>query len=184
MASAETVISNTTVVPLWVEVAGDLPWYAVYTRSRHEQFVQRQLESKGIVNLLPLYQKVSRWKDRTKKIHVPLFPGYLFVRVAWENRLEVLRAFGVVRIISNGVQPLPIVDEQIEAIQRFIESGLKCDPHPYLKVGNRVRVMSGPLQGIEGILTLKKSKTRLVVSVDLIQRSVAVEIDSWNVERI
>ncbi len=158
-------------------------WYAVYTKSRHEQMVKRQLDSKGIEGFLPVFSKVSQWRDRKKTIQVPLFPGYLFVRIPIVTRLHVLTAFGVVALVGDGCAPLPIPDEQITNIQKFLDTGLKYDPHPYLKVGQRVRILEGPLSGVEGILTRKKNLSRLVLSVDLIQRSVCVEIDSWKVER-
>ena len=159
-------------------------WYAIYTRSRHELYVKRQLDHKGISNLLPLYTKVSQWKDRKKEIQLPLFPGYLFVRIPLLNRMAVLTTFGVVYIVGDGSGSLPVPEESINSIQSFLTQGLKCDPHPYLKVGNRVRITEGPLNGIEGILIRKKNRTLLVVSVDLIQRSVSVEIESWKIERV
>lgn len=159
-------------------------WYAIYTRSRHEMYVKRQLDHKGISNLLPLYTKVSQWKDRKKEIQLPLFPGYLFVRIPVLDRMAVLTTFGVVYMVGDGSAPLPVPEENIESIQAFLTQGVKCDPHPYLKVGNRVRITEGPLNGIEGILIRKKKRTLLVVSVDLIQRSVSVEIESWKIERV
>lgn len=165
-------------------VASDLgEWYAVYTRSRHEHFVQRQLDFKQINTFLPSYEKVSQWKDRRKKICLPLFPGYIFVKIVLQERLEVLKAFGVVHFVG-GASPLPVPEEQILSIQAFLDNGLTCDPHPYLKVGHRVRIKEGPLSGIEGILVRKKNGLRFVVSVEIIQRSVSIELDSWKVERI
>lgn len=159
-------------------------WYAIYTRSRHELYVKRQLDHKGISNLLPLYAKVSQWKDRKKEIQLPLFPGYLFVQIPLLDRMAVLTTFGVVYIVGDGSAPLPVPEENIDSIQAFLTQGVKCDPHPYLNVGNRVRITEGPLSGIEGILIRKKKRTLLVVSVDLIQRSVSVEIESWKIERV
>ena len=157
-------------------------WYAVYTRSRQEKVVKKQLDSKGIENFLPLYERVSQWKDRKKCIQWPLFPGYLFVRRLARERLEVLKAFGAVSIVSIGAYPIAIPEDQIAGIQTFISRGLKLDPHPYLKIGNRARIKEGPLCGIEGILVRKKNKSCLVLSIDLIQRSVSVEIESWKIE--
>ena len=143
-----------------------------------------QLDSKGIENFLPLYDKLSQWKDRKKHIQMPLFPGYLFVRILPIERIEVLKTHGAVNIVGNAGTPLPIPEEQILKIQTFIEEGLKYDPHPYLRIGSRIRIIEGPLNGIEGILVRKKNKSCLVVSIDLIQRSVAVEIQSWKLEPI
>jgi len=159
-------------------------WFAVHTRSRHEHAVKRQLDDKGIEGFLPAYNKVSQWKDRRKTVVMPLFPGYLFVRISPINRLEVLKAFGVVSLVGDGCAPLPIPEVQIQNIHRLLETGLKYDPHPYLQVGRRVRITNGPLSGVEGILARKKNLSRLVVSVDLIERAVSVEIDSWHVEHI
>ncbi|MCI0418814.1 MAG: UpxY family transcription antiterminator [Acidobacteria bacterium] len=159
-------------------------WFAVYTRSRHEHAVKTQLDSKGIEGFLPAYNKVSQWKDRRRTIEMPLFPGYLFVKIPPINRLEVLKAFGVVRLVGDGCAPLPVPEVQIQNIHRLLETGFKYDPHPYLQIGRRVRITNGPLSGLEGILARKKNLSRLVVSVDLIERAVSVEIDSWNVERI
>jgi len=159
-------------------------WYAVYTRSRHEQVVKRQLDGKGIENFLPFHEKVNQWKDRKKRIQLPLFPGYLFVRILLRHRVEVLRTFGAVSIVGDGSSPLPIPELTILSIQAFIERGLGYHSHPYLAIGNRVRVIDGPLIGLEGILVRKDNKDRLVLSVDLIQRSISVEIDTWKIEQV
>jgi transcription termination/antitermination protein NusG len=157
-------------------------WYALYTRSRHEQLVKKQLDHKGIVNFLPLYAKMSQWKDRKKEIRLPLFPGYVFVKIVVQERMEVLKSFGAVHIVGDGCTPLPIEDEQIENMRSFVERGLRCNPHPYLAVGNRVRIHDGPLRGFEGILIRMKNRDRFVLSVDLIQRSISVEIDCSKIE--
>ena len=159
-------------------------WFAVYTRSRHEVAVKNQLDAKGILNFLPSFTKLSHWKDRRKEIHLPLFPGYLFVKVLLHDRIDVLKTFGVVYIVGNNSGPLPVPEDSIISIQSILDRGLKVDPHPYLKVGSRVRITDGPLKGIEGILIRKKNRTLLVLSIDLIQRSVSMEIESWKVERI
>jgi transcription elongation factor/antiterminator RfaH len=162
-------------------------WYATYTRSKHEQKVNGRLEKKNIDTFLPLIERWSRRKDRRKRIHLPLFPGYLFVRTEMDARthLEILKTGGVVRILCQDGKPAPIPDEQIHAIQVLIQNGVVVSPHPYLKEGMRVRVVNGPLRGLEGILIKAKSnKHRLILSVDLIQESVSVEIDELDVEPI
>ncbi|MEW5977960.1 MAG: UpxY family transcription antiterminator [Acidobacteriota bacterium] len=164
--------------------AGQVQWYAVYTRSRHEQIVKRQLDHKGVEGFLPVYHKISQWKDRRKVIEMPLFPGYLFVHIPLLGRVEVIKSFGVVNLVGDGCTPLPVPEEQILRIRQFVETGLKADPHPYLRIGQKVRILDGPLTGIEGILLRKKNRSRLILSVDLIERSLAVEIDSWKIERI
>jgi transcriptional antiterminator NusG len=157
-------------------------WYALHTRSRHEKVVRDQLSAKGIENLLPLWQKRSVWKDRVKMIEVPLFSGYVFSYFSLKNKLPVVQSIGVVRIVSFNGQPVPVPPEQIEAVQTMVEQRLRYDPHPFLAEGMRVRVKHGALAGAEGILVAKKQRYRLVISVDLIQQSVAVDIDSANVE--
>lgn len=157
-------------------------WYALHTRSRHEKVVRDQLEAKGITNLLPLWHKRSVWKDRVKMIDVPLFSGYIFGHFSLKNKLEVLQTVGVVRIVGLNGYAIPVPDEQIQAVKTMIEQHLRYDPHPFLQEGMRVRVKNGVLKGAEGILVAKKQHYRLVISVDLIQKSVAVNIDSADVE--
>ena len=157
-------------------------WYAVYTRSRFEQVVQRQLDLKEINSFLPLYSRISQWKDRKREVYLPLFPGYLFVQIDASKRLVVRKTVGVVNIVGNADGPLEVSEQQIVAIRTFIEKGLRCDPHPYLKVGKKVRVSEGPLAGLEGLLVRKKNRSLFVISVEMIQRSVSVELESWKIE--
>ena len=152
-------------------------WYAVYTRSRHEKSVAVKLEEKRIEVFLPLRNVLRRWKDRRKEVAMPLFNGYVFVRMPYSQRLPVLQTPGVVQILSEGSKPVPIPEEQILSIQRLVESGLTYDPYPYLKEGTFVKVVRGPLQGVEGILLEKRKKHVLVLSVDLIQQSAALQVD-------
>ena len=157
-------------------------WYAIHTRSRHEKVVRDQFDAKGITQLLPLHRKRSVWKDRIKTIEVPLFSGYIFGHFALQDKLQVLTTVGVVKLVGiNGV-PVPVPENQIDAVRTMVEQRLPYDPHPYLSEGMRVRVKSGPLAGAEGVLTEKRRHYRLVISVDLIQKSVAVDIDSAAVE--
>lgn len=157
-------------------------WYALHTRSRHEKVVRDQLSAKGITNLLPLWHKRSIWKDRVKMIDVPLFSGYIFGHFALKSKLEVLQTVGVVRIVGLNGQAVPVPEEQIRAVKTMVEKRLHYDPHPFLQEGMRVRVKHGVLKGAEGVLVAKKQHYRLVISVDLIQKSVAVDIDSADVE--
>jgi transcription antitermination factor NusG len=128
-------------------------------------------------SFLPLYRSRRRWSDRTRVMDLPLFPGYVFCRFHPESLLPVITTPGVVRVISAGVRPCPIADEEIAAIQSIISSGNEAEPWPYLQAGRKVRILDGPLFGIEGILIEVKNRRRLVVSVQLLQRSVAVEVD-------
>jgi transcription antitermination factor NusG len=157
-------------------------WYALHTRSRHEKVARDQLTAKGITNLLPLWHKRSVWKDRVKMVEVPLFRGYMFGYFPMKHKLDVLQSIGVVRIVGFNGQPIPVPEEQIQAVQTMVEQRLRYDPHPFLEEGMRVRVKHGALTGAEGILVTKKKHYRLVISVDLIQQSVAVDIDSADVE--
>jgi transcription antitermination factor NusG len=155
----------------------DLHWYAVYTKSRHEKSVTSRLQEKQIEVFLPLRNVLRRWKDRRKEVAMPLFNSYVFVRMPYSKRLSVLQTPGVVQILSEGSKPVPIPEEQISSIQKLVESGLTYDPYPYLKEGTYVRVIRGPLQGVEGLLLEKRKKHVLVLSVDLIQQSAALQVD-------
>jgi transcriptional antiterminator NusG len=157
-------------------------WYAIQTRSRHEKIVRDQLAAKHITQLLPLWRKRSVWKDRIKVVEIPLFGGYLFGYFALQHRVAVLETVGVARIVGINGKPVPVPDEQIAAVRTMIEQHLPYDPHPYLAVGMRVRITRGVLAGAEGILVTKKQKHRLVLSVDIIQQAVAVDVESADVE--
>ena len=156
-------------------------WYAIYTRSRHEKFVEGQLSRKGIETFLPLVVVPRRWSDRWKLVPLPLFSGYLFVRVGEHGFKEIFKLPGVVSLVGNQAGPLPIPEEQMRAVRIAVESRLRCDPHPFLAEGQNVRVVRGPLQGLQGILLRKKSCYRLVLSVELIRKAIALEIDAADV---
>jgi transcription antitermination factor NusG len=160
----------------------ELRWYATYSCANHEKRVARQLELRSLESFLPLYERPSRWKDRTVKLQLPLFPGYLFVRLAIEEKLRVLEVPGVVRLVGFNGHPVPLPDEEMQALREGLSGSLHAEPCPYLQVGRRVRVRSGPLQGLEGILLKKKSGYRFVLSLELIQRSIAVEVDAADLE--
>jgi transcription antitermination factor NusG len=163
-----------------IEVA--LPWWAVYTRHQHEKTAAETMTAKGLEVFLPLYTSVRRWKDRRKLLSLPLFPGYLFVRGALDQRLKVLTTPGVHMILSQGEQTATIPENEIEAIRRTVEGNCSVEPHPFLKCGQRVRVKCGSLSGVEGILIRKKNVFRLVLSVQMLAQSVSVEIDAADVE--
>jgi len=159
-------------------------WYAAYTSPRHEKKVAQQMDGSSIQCFLPLYRSVRRWKDRRKELDLPLFPGYIFVRIALKDRLQVLQVPGVVQLVSFSGKPAAVPDREISALSKGLAGGLLAQPHPYLKIGKRVRVHSGPLSGVEGILIRRKEKFRIVLSIHLIQRSVAVEVDESEVEPV
>jgi len=159
-------------------------WYAVCTRHQHDKSAARILEYKEFEVFLPLYKARHRWKDRIKEVSVPLFPGYLFVREGFQRWLAILTTPGVSSIVSSGGQPVAIPFSEIEGVKRVVESTLRVEPHPFLKSGDRVRVKCGPIAGVEGILIRHKNVARLVLSVELLGKSAAVEVDATDVERI
>ena len=160
-----------------MDQTGNLHWYALITKSRHEKLVRDQLDKQGIEPLLPTVKRLSQWKDRKKEIEVPLFAGYCFVRFSHQEKAPVQKTIGVVEIVGNGSRPEPIPEQEIEALHRLMTSVLPYDPHPYLHEGMKVEVIRGPLQGIYGILLRKEKRHRLVIGVHLIQQAAAVEID-------
>ena len=156
-------------------------WYALWTRSRHEQVVREQLERKQVEVFLPTIRKWSRWKDRKKQIDWPLFPGYCFARFEPDDTLPILKCTGVVSIVSFEGAPAPIPDHELAGIRTLIDTDLAFDPVPLIKEGQMVEVVHGPLKGVVGRLVQKKEKARLVLSVDLIGQGVSVEIDASDV---
>lgn len=160
------------------------PWYALYTRHQHEKAVARNLIGKGFEVFLPLYSTVHRWKDRPKRLDLPLFPCYVFLCGGLDRRVDIVATPGVYSLVGSGGCPSTIPEAQIEMIRRGSERGANMQPHPFLNCGDWVRVKSGPLDGIEGILVRKKKGFRLVLSLDLVEKSVALEVDAFAVERI
>ena len=159
----------------------EVRWYALWTRSRHEQVVREQLEQKQIEAFLPTVTKWSRWKDRKKKIDWPLFPGYCFARFDAKERLPILKCTGVVNIVSVSGEPAPIPDNEIDSVRQLVDSDLAYDPCPLIKEGTMVEVMHGPLRGVVGRLVRKNEKARLVLSVNLIGQAVSAEVDAGDV---
>lgn len=159
-------------------VDGRLPWFALHVRTRHEAGVAAHLEGMGYEDFLPLYKTRTRWSDRTKEAETPLFPGYLFCRFDPQNRLPILKTPGVIQVVGYSRQPIPVEETEIEAIQALVASGIPSQPWPYLEVGEKVRIQSGPLRGREGVLVEFKGTHRLILSIALLQRSVAVEIEA------
>jgi transcription termination/antitermination protein NusG len=156
---------------------GEFPWYGIRTRSNHESVAAMVLNGKGYDPYLPLYRVRRRRADSVVESDHPLFPGYLFCRFDAKKRLPILTTTGVISVLGFGREPVPIPDEEIEAVRAVLRSGLPAEPCAYLREGQRVRVMSGSLEGVEGILLKKKSQARMVVSVTMLQRSISVEID-------
>ncbi len=159
-------------------------WFAAYTRSRHEGRVAEQLQQKGVECLFPTYETYSRWSDRKKRVRAPLFPGYVFAHIDDQERIRVLQTFGVVNIVSVAGKPQPLPDREIEVLRGVLAAGRDVEPHPYLKVGKRVRVKRGPFAGWDGLLVEKKNGARLVVSIEQIMRAVAIDIHTSDVEAV
>lgn len=161
-------------------------WYAVSTRSRHEKTATSILDGLGIVSFLPLVSLERQWSDRKKMVAMPLFPGYIFVQIAGsaELRVRVLKVPGVVSFVGNQNGPLAVPEREIDSVRAVVSLGEGYYPHPFLKAGDRVRVVRGPLAGIEGTLLRCGGQSRLVISVEMIQRSVSVEVAAADVEPV
>lgn len=159
-------------------------WYAAYTCANHEKQVATQLDVRAVEHFLPLYSSVRRWKDRRVTLDLPLFPGYVFIRLALQERLRVLEIPGVVRLVGFNGQAAALPDEEMEILRSGLSQSLRAEPHPFLTVGRRVRITGGPFAGLEGVLKRKKSSVRVVVTLELIQRSVAVDVDVADVQAV
>lgn len=157
-------------------------WYAVYTKHQHEKNVARVLTLKGFETLLPLYSTIRTWKTGRKKLSLPLFPGYVFLRGRLERRVEIVTTPGVHELLCQAGRPCTIPASEIAGIQQAIDTGSQMEPHPCLECGNKVRIRKGPMEGVEGILVRKKNRYRLVISVDMLGKAAAVEIASCAVE--
>jgi transcription antitermination factor NusG len=156
-------------------------WYAGYTAARHEKRIAEQLEQRSVEHFLPLYQTIHRWKNGRHRVELPLFPGYVFVRIALRERLRVLEIPGFVRLVGFSSIPCALPDAEIDAMREALGKGISAAPYPYLTVGTRVEIRNGPLQGMTGILLRRRGKCRVVLSIDLIQRSMAVEVEAEDV---
>ncbi|MHB9099427.1 MAG: transcription termination/antitermination protein NusG [Syntrophales bacterium] len=167
-----------------------MPWYAVHTRSRHEDRVHLGLVQKAFNAFLPKMEIWSKRKDRRKRIMIPMFPGYLFVELSsLDNvtKVDVLKTFGVVRILgkSQGSEPLPIPDEKIDAIQRIVRSKVEVHQFQYPKVGEPARIIDGPFKGVEGLVTKTDYEKELfVIAIELLQRSVAIKLEGFQIARL
>ena len=171
-------LTGATVTENRVESAeGDHPWFALRVRSNFERTSALSLSQKGYETFLPTYQRRTRRWDRTVDVEVPLFPSYVFCRFDFHRRLPILMTPGVVHIVGNGSLPTPVSSEEISAVRAIVASNVGAERWPFLQVGQRVRITAGPLAGLEGILVQLKGSHRLVVSITLLQRSVAAVID-------
>lgn len=156
------------------------PWFAILARSGREKYATMLLENSGFECFLPISKSTRKWSDRMKDIDVPLFPGYLFCRLNPNDRLPVLTTPGVMQIAGIGKMPIPIEEHEIAAVRLIEKSGFAATPWPYLRVGNTAKIEEGPLRGVTGIVVKIKSALKLVLSIELLQRSIAVEINrNW-----
>jgi len=152
-------------------------WYAVYTSANHERHVAERFAARSIEHFLPKYESIRKWKDRKVCLQLPLFPGYVFVHIAMQSRLSVQQVPGVAHLVSFNGAPAEIAEQDLARVREFLSAGFRAEPHPFLQAGRRVRVMSGPLAGMDGIIVRRKNRSRLVISFDTIQRAMAVEVD-------
>ena len=159
------------------DAAAEVQWHAAYTIANHEKRVAQQLTWRSVEHFLPVYESVRRWKDRRVPLQLPLFPGYVFVRLALRDRLRVLAVPGVARLVGFDGRPTVVPAEDIEAIRACLERNRDVQPHPYVRCGQRVRVLNGPLAGFSGIVLRQKNRTWFVVSFDVLERSVSVELE-------
>ena len=159
------------------QAVSQVRWYAAYTRAKHEKRVATELGAREVEHFLPLYSSLRRWKDRRVQLELPLFPGYVFVRLALSDRLREMQIPSVVRLVGFNGLPTALPDEEMEILRAGLCQSLRAEPHPFLTVGRRVRITGGPFAGLEGVLKRKRNSLRVVVSLSLIQRSVAVDVD-------
>jgi transcription termination/antitermination protein NusG len=164
----------------------DIRWYAVSSRSRREKLVSAALTNAGITTFLPLLSEMHSWSDRRKKVDVPLFPGYVFVQIPnlAEVQLRVLKTSGVVGFVGNRRGAIAIEDKEISDVKTVLEKKISCSPYPFLRLGQRVRIRGGALDGVEGILLRRESASKLIISVELIQRSLALAVHNMEVEPV
>jgi transcription antitermination factor NusG len=168
-----------------IETAAEI-WYGLQTRPRHEKIVVQRLEERGVTTFLPLVTEIHRWSDRKKSVQVPLFSCYVFAKFVPNRveRLRVLRVDGVIGLVGDRGEGAPIPDDQIDAVRSLLDGQLPWSSHPFLKIGQRVRIRSGALDGLEGILVSRNGDRTLVISVDAIQRSLAVRVEGYEVEAV
>ena len=186
MSSGQQLCEVPRAIPFTAVSREEPRWYAIQTRARHEKKVATQLQGQGVRIFLPLISQLHRWSDRQKTIHLPLFPCYIFVHVAACPKIHraELHTSGVIGFVGIRGVAVPIPDKEIEDIEILLTHNVTCALYPFLSVGQRVRICGGSLEGVEGILVAKNSDRSLVISMEVIQRSLAVRIDGYDVEMI
>lgn len=184
MSGNLSVLAAAAAAPWHLSGSATPRWYAAYTCVHHEKRILRQLTERHIDGFVPLYHSVRRWKDRRKELDLVLFPGYVFVRIPLQERLRVLQVPGVVSFVNFNGLPTPLPEGEVEALRKAFAQGIFAEPHPYLKTGRRVLIRNGPFTGVEGVLLRKKDSYRFVLSIEMIMRSVAIEMDAVDVEAL
>jgi transcription antitermination factor NusG len=186
VSSSQIHIESITQLPPLSCAPDELNWYAVHTKARHEKRVAAQFEDKRVCTFLPLLHQIRRWSDRRSKVEVPMFSCYAFVRMAQtvEQRLKVLHTPGVLGFVGSERQGTPIPDEQIESLRTAISENIPCFPYPFIRAGRRVRIRGGSLDGVEGILVRQGVDQSLVVSVELLRRSVAIRVEGYEIDLV
>ncbi|HYM74959.1 MAG TPA: UpxY family transcription antiterminator [Candidatus Dormibacteraeota bacterium] len=181
---ATNILSWQHAVPTPIVAGEGESWYALHTRPRHEKLVLQRLAERGVETFLPIVTEVHRWSDRKKSVQLPLFSCYVFAKFVSQRteRLNVLRVGGVLGLVGSRGEGTPIPDGQIDAVRALMEGAVQWSSHPFLKIGQRVRVRGGSLEGVEGILVSRNGSDTLVISVDAIQRSLAVRVEGYQVE--
>ena len=184
MSSSKNQLASTSQLPPLGFTQDKSNWYAILTKARHEKRVAAQFEEKRVCTFLPLLHQIHRWTDRRVKVEVPMFSCYAFVRMVQtvEERLKVLRTPGVLSFVGCERQGTPIPDEQIESLRTAISENIPCFPHPFIRAGKRVRIRGGSLDGVEGILMPQGRDQKLVISVELLQRSVSIRVEGYDIE--
>jgi transcription antitermination factor NusG len=186
VSSSRVHLESTSQIPPLDYAAGESNWYAVHVKARHEKRVAAQFEEKRVCTFLPLLRQFHRWSDRRSMVEIPMFSCYAFVRMVQtvEERLKVLRTPGVLGFVGCERQGTPIPDEQIESIQTAISENIPCFPHAFIRAGKRVRICGGSLDGVEGILVRQGADQSLVVSVELLHRSISIRVEGYDIELI
>jgi transcription elongation factor/antiterminator RfaH len=174
-------ITQGTLLEHQCEKTSQLLWYAAYTASRHEKTVTEHLRQRDVECFLPIYDTIRRWNNGRHRVQLPLFPGYVFVRMAMRDRLRVLQVPGLVQLVSFQGAPAALPDTEIETLRNALTAGVLAQPHQYLNVGSKVEICRGPLQGMRGILLRHQGQFRIVISVEMIMRSIVVEVEATDV---
>jgi transcription antitermination factor NusG len=184
VSSSQIHLESIAHLPSLNSFPNELNWYAVHTRARHEKRVAAQFEEKRVCTFLPLLRQIHKWSDRRVNVEVPMFSCYAFVCIVHtvEERLKVLRTPGVLGFVGSERQGTPIPDEQIEGLRTAISENIPCFPYPFIRAGRRVRIRGGSLDGVEGILVRQGADQSLVVSVELLRRSVAIRVEGYEIE--